>query len=265
MGIKRRIYGLPLFRGYRNSRTRALAEEHKRHFGGFDFAGMASFHDPDHEREERDCLIEQMVQSDVFIDVGANQGLYSCIAAMRGLQVAAVEPEPGNLRFLMSNVRKNAFSVEIFATALGAAPGVMKIYGDGDTASLIAGWASSQQSFSTMTPVNAIDHLFADRWAGQRLLVKMDVEGFERIVLEGAARMLARVPRPVWLIETFPQQYDAVKSSHPDFMATFDLMFAHGYACRHSQSGTSVDRAQVQRWMAGKDGETLARGNFLFT
>lgn len=262
--MKRILYGLPVFTGYRHRRTQALSRKHTPHFCGFDFAGTGYLHNPDIEREERECLSDQMTRSDVFIDVGANQGLYSCIAASKGLQVAAVEPEVGNLRFLMSNVRKNDFAVEIFACAMGSCPGVMDVYGDGDTASLVAGWASAPRTFSAMVPVNTVDNLFADRWAGQRLLIKVDVEGFERAVLAGAARTLARSPRPTWLIETFPRLYTAEKSENPDFMAIFALMFDHGYACRHAQGGQSVSIAQAQRWMSGEDPEGLGRGNFLF-
>lgn len=264
MGIKRFVYGLPVLGWYRNGRTRKLAQQHKLHFGGFEFAGTAFLHDPDSEREERQCLSDQMAHTDIFIDIGANYGLYSCMAASKGLQVAAVEPESGNLRFLMSNVRKNDFPVEIFATALGSDPGVMKIYGDGDTASLVEGWASASSAFSAMVPVNTMDNLFADRWAGQRILIKVDVEGFELTVLKGAVRTLARSPGPVWLIETFPRMYDADRSENCDFMPVFDLMFENGYECRHSQGGFPVDRAQIHRWMSGEDAETLQRGNFLF-
>lgn len=264
MGIKRILYGLPVFSGYRNRRTRELAQRHTPHFCGFDFAGTGFLHNPDVEREERECLSDQMTRTDVFIDIGANQGLYSCIAASKGLTVAAVEPEAGNLRFLMSNVRKNDFAVEIFATAMGSHPGVMDIYGDGDTASLVPGWASAPRTFSAMATVNTIDNLFADRWAGQRLLIKVDVEGFELAVLTGAARVLARSPRPAWLIETFPRLYTAAQTENPDFVTIFALMFDHGYACRHAQGGQSVDLAQARRWMSGDDAASLGRGNFFF-
>ena len=265
MNIKRWIYGLPLARGYRNYRTRVLAARHRAHFLGFLFAGTDAFFDPAWEAEEREAMETQLGRADVLIDIGANQGLYSCIAAQRGVHVAAVEPEIGNLRFLMSNIRANGFEVEIFATALGASTATSDFYGDGDTASLVRGWGSSPTSFVQRVPVNTADNLFADRWPGQRILIKMDVEGFEAAVLDGAARLLARTPRPVWLIETFPTVYDEKRSPNPDFARVFETMLAHGYQCTHVQSRLSVDYDQVKRWQVGEGIVSPLGGNFLFS
>ena len=62
-----------------------------------------------------------------FIDVGANIGYFSCLmsflAGPAG-RVLAVEPEPGNLKLLESNVECNHLTnVEIHACAVGASEG----------------------------------------------------------------------------------------------------------------------------------------------
>lgn len=264
MTLKRRIYGLPIMRGYREYRTGLLAGRHRHHFGGFRFAGTDSFFDPAWEREEREVMERQIAAADVFIDIGANQGLYTCMAASRGKQVVAIEPEAGNLRFLLSNVAANDFSVEVFAVALAERPGVTELFGDGDTASLVAGWAAARSSFAQRVPVNTLDNLASCRWAGASLFIKMDVEGFELPVLRGAGAMLTRDPKPCWLIETFPVAFDRDRTRNADFVAIFELMEDHGYLCTSAQTGEPVSVDLAREWARDGAQAEVGRSNYLF-
>lgn len=264
MGVKRVIYGLPIMKAYRDYRTRQLAEQHADHFAGFRFAGTPAFFDPAWEPEERAIIEEQIAGAEMVIDIGANQGLYTCLAAARGKQVAAVEPEAGNLRFLLSNLSANGFAAEVFATALGRAPGVAEIYGDGDTASLVPGWAAARRSFVQKVPVNTIDNLFADRWPDAAIFIKMDVEGFELSVLEGARKLLARDRRPHWLIETFPVAFDAAQTPNTEFVALFELMASYGYRATHAETRAPVSIEQARDWAARGAIREVGRSNYLF-
>ena len=193
MKLKRYLYGLPLMSGYRGMRTRSLATRHRPHALGFRFAGGDNFF-ADFEPEETALILRELDNTDVFIDVGANIGLFTCLAASRGKVVAAVEPEPGNLNFLLSNIEENQFDVEVFPVAVGARAGVLKLYGDAETASAVPDWFGNDESFVQRVATNRLDNLFAGRWAGQRLFIKIDVEGFEESVLDGAAALLHADP-----------------------------------------------------------------------
>lgn len=92
----------------------------------------------------------------MFIDVGANQGYYFCLAGQMGLKVASVEPEQGNLRFLYSNLRTNNFAAEVFPIGLDCSPGVKEFYGDGDTASMVKGWGGTRKSFMQLAWKNGV-------------------------------------------------------------------------------------------------------------
>jgi hypothetical protein len=53
--------------------------------------------------------IDGFEKSDVLWDVGANVGLYTLYAALRGLSVLAFEPSPGNYFLLSRNIELNGF------------------------------------------------------------------------------------------------------------------------------------------------------------
>src|SRR5438093_3453331 len=54
---------------------------------------------------EETALIQQCLRdAEVFVDVGANIGFYSCIARLAGKQVIAVEPLRRNLDYFYANM-----------------------------------------------------------------------------------------------------------------------------------------------------------------
>jgi len=56
--------------------------------------------------------------TDVFWDIGANVGVYSLYAALRGLFVLAFEPSPGNYYLLSRNIELNGIDEKISAYCL---------------------------------------------------------------------------------------------------------------------------------------------------
>lgn len=54
-------------------------------------------------------------EADVFWDIGANVGVYSLYAAMKGLSVLAFEPSPGNYYLLCKNIEINKMDDKVSA------------------------------------------------------------------------------------------------------------------------------------------------------
>jgi FkbM family methyltransferase len=263
VNLKRAIYGLPLLAPYRRARTNQLARRVRDHADGFKFAGTDAFFRPSWEAKERAAVSDRLRSAAVFVDVGANQGIYTCLAASMGKHVVAIEPEAGNLRFLLGNIAANKFKVEVYPVALGDEPGVLELYGDGDTASLVAGWAGSSRQFVQRVPVNRLDNVIGDRFADEKIVVKIDVEGFEREVLSGAAALINRPNPPVWMIETTPRLYTGDRRKNPGYTFVFETMFAAGYSCRDVDSSSEVTKEQVGRW-ASLEEESPPGSNFIF-
>lgn len=144
----------------------------------------------------------------VFLDVGANIGLYSLRAATLvgpGGRVVAVEPGASALQSLRENLALNpdlAPRITVIAAALSDRAGSASLYHvaaghDPQAFSLLAdGTADAAETVETQT----LDGLVSRLGLGRLDLVKMDVEGAEPMVIDGARRCLETL-RPTVVFE----------------------------------------------------------------
>src|SRR6266850_49334 len=72
-------------------------------------AGHAEMAAGTFEQEEIGLIKSHLTQADVFVDVGANIGLYVCLAALLGKHAVAFEPQKKNLELLSTNLSENDF------------------------------------------------------------------------------------------------------------------------------------------------------------
>ena len=133
------------------------------------------------------------------IDVGANVGFFTEFMARRARQVYAYEPNPDLAFWLRKCRRKN---VTPFFAALGAAPGqaVLRVPGE---KGYYHGWATlrpgayrDQPGLDYTVPVETLDARSFDDIG----FIKIDAEGYEDAVLDGARDLLARA-KPNLFIE----------------------------------------------------------------
>lgn len=168
---------------------------------------------------ELPTFTDLLESADLVVDVGANVGYFSIIAARAGVPVLAVEPGELNLEALRTNVARYSL-VEVCEAAVSDRAGSVPLYGSGQGASVQRGWGGMESTYSSTVMAVTLDALLADR--GGRLLVKIDVEGHENAVLAGARATLARSPRPVLLVEHGP-----IVSG--DYVGFFETLWAAGY------------------------------------
>lgn len=124
---------------------------------------------------------------DLFIDVGANSGVYSLLAATAGAQVQAFEPQHQAYRRLLANIALNR-STAIRAHRLGVSrrDGKMAITNDRDSENFLIDAAVGR---SEAVHVVALD-TFSFPSAGWRFC-KVDIEGHEMEMLAGAVGFLS--------------------------------------------------------------------------
>lgn len=122
---------------------------------------------------------------DRFVDVGANVGLYTLLAAERGCDVIAVEPATDMAAMLRANTRMNGVTAEVREVALLDGPGRVSLVGaDANRRRAVRGGADDHPG---AVVASSLDELLGGRSARG---VKIDVEGNERLVLEGGPHVL---------------------------------------------------------------------------
>jgi FkbM family methyltransferase len=154
----------------------------------------------DYEPEETTFLRSVLRSSDVFVDIGANIGVYTTLAAKcvgPGGRVVAFEPGPYNYSLLTHNINRNGFkNVTPLQMALGDSPGTAtlnvskKNYGDnriGEELRQLEEFDSVGVQVNTDTLDNVLRRLKIDRVD----CIKMDVQGFEAYVLDGMVETIA--------------------------------------------------------------------------
>jgi FkbM family methyltransferase len=170
-----------------------------------------------------------------FLDVGANDGLYTMFAARRvgrRGRVLAVEPSSRERRVLERNIALNRLrNVVVVASALADQPGqatlqiAPTLHGGHNT---LGGFAHKgvDAVASEQVQVETLDAVVVRLGIAKVDVIKIDVEGAELKVLEGARDVL-RSSRPLLLIEANDDALRKQEASTADLLA---LLRSVGYA-----------------------------------
>lgn len=134
------------------------------------------------------------LKPDLFIDIGANLGLYTCIVLKNRLAPRAIafEPDRRNRIHLRANLLINDLldaDIQIHEVALGAEAGKFRLVPGPERdigLSQIVENARTGEGYDV--DVVRFDDLVA--LAGQKLAIKIDIERYERKALAGIARTL---------------------------------------------------------------------------
>ncbi len=124
---------------------------------------------------------------DIFLDIGSNVGSYALWAGDLGAKVIAVEPNPDAARRLRENVSMNNFTIEVHECALADEPGEALLTVDLGTVNHLVLGSETLSGNVHNAVVKTLDQLVGN---GHVRGVKIDVEGAERLVLEGGSRCL---------------------------------------------------------------------------
>jgi FkbM family methyltransferase len=187
------------------------------------------------EEEERQFLKAFLRPDDIFVDVGANTGLFTLLAARyvgSTGRVYAFEPCRETHNRLLENVALNRFSnVRCHQSALSDSdkPLLMQVSLDGFDAWNSAATPTAGTSFSSETSGATTWDDFAEthHLVGRVTMMKIDVEGWESRVLAGGSRSLSRKDAPVLQVEFTEQNAQGAGSSCVDLYRTLETLGFH--------------------------------------
>lgn len=218
------------------------------------------------EPEQTELIRTLLPTIDVFVDVGANLGYYSCFALLAGKISICFEPQQQNLRCLFTNININEWKegFEIFPVALSQKPGLLNLYGaSGPSASFIQNWAGYSSSSHQLVPVLTLDIALSNRFLEQKILIKIDVEGAEFQVLKGSVDMLSRSNKPLWIMEICLDEFHP-DGQNPDFSDIFQLFWSYGYTAylvgKHLRK---LEKSEILEWAKRGKSDTKSF-NYLF-
>ena len=204
-----------------------------------------------HEVVEMAFVLHALREGEDFIDIGANVGSYTVIAAGAvGARCLAIEPIPTTYQALLDNVWLNRLTDKVIALniGLGANQSSLKFSGRQDTTNHVLSKDEIGGGDELDVPVERLDDV-------SRLysptLIKIDVEGFEFPVLQGAAKTLARSSLLAVIVET---NGSGLRYGYSDAKVN-GLMIEHGFvAARYEPFDRQIFTLADGVW---NDGNTI--------
>lgn len=157
------------------------------------------------EQAEIDVARSFARSATTVIDVGANVGIFTvplALAVGTDGRVIAVEPSPDNVAQLEHNIRLNDLAnVDVHAIALAAEPGEVALQLGADPAfhSTATVVRSRDAAVATLVRAETLDHIWRDAGSPDVSFLKIDTEGAELEVLNGARELLTACRTPILL------------------------------------------------------------------
>ena len=157
-----------------------------------------------------------------FLDVGANLGYYTALAARAvgpNGRVLAVEPDPDSFGYLEQTIAANAVgNVEAFPVAASDAPAILPLYISTDNRGDNRLYASDGERPQVEVKARPLDALLRDNKIDTVDLIKIDVQGYEPKVIAGLRETITASPNLTLLTEFWPQGIDEAGEDANEFL-----------------------------------------------
>lgn len=218
-----------------------------------------------YEPFEADLVKKILNEVQLFVNIGANYGYYSCLALSLQTDTIAFEPEATNIKMIRKHIAANNFknNFTLHPCAVGSRSDELTLHGGGSGGSLLkdnlnGAPKGEKQKVSVVT----LDDTLV--LSSNKTLCLMDIEGFEYDALMGCKTILSCANQPYWIIEVWPRNNK--NEPNPNFSQVFSLMSLHGYAYwgidEHNKILTALNADMVKCIQLGE--AQVEYSNFLF-
>ncbi|RUA12880.1 MAG: hypothetical protein DSY82_00085 [Flavobacteriia bacterium] len=158
----------------------------------------------EYEKAELTAIQKFIKKDSLFIDIGANFGLYSLFLSpyISEGQIISFEPFNQNFESLVYNIKLNKLSnIKANNYAIGDKNGVLTIYYNPKENNLgMASLEEQPESIQQTTKIISLDEYVRTNMLNQIDVIKIDIEGFEYNALLGMKNSLKKY-HPTLLIE----------------------------------------------------------------
>lgn len=186
------------------------------------------------EKDEIDGFCSEIRDGMTFVDVGANIGLYTALALRQmptcGI-IIAVEPSKENFSYLERNISENKVSasrVRVIAeqVALSDKKGKGLLHKNPENKGDNRLYEDAVLQESETVQIVTLDELCEQHAVSRLDFIKMDVQGMEKKVLDGAMNILRQSPSCILLMEFWASGIEKAGDS-PD--SIFGLLGGLGF------------------------------------
>ncbi|PKP72144.1 MAG: FkbM family methyltransferase [Alphaproteobacteria bacterium HGW-Alphaproteobacteria-5] len=174
-----------------------------------------------HEFSDMMLLLHFLREGDLFLDIGANIGSYSVLASgVCGARTVSFEPDPDTARYLARNIAINDLGkrATVHEVALGSHNGETAFTVGLDSTNRVA--AAGAENVRTV-PLRRLDDIAG---TGGPAMIKIDVEGYEEQVLDGATDCLGAPSLKLIELETVTPGIQDILARHGFERAYYDPM-----------------------------------------
>ncbi len=183
--------------------------------------------------------IDNVHPGDTVVDVGANIGYYTLLAARkvgpRG-KVIAFEPAPESFSFLERNVKANGFNnVVIEQKALSNSRGRLLLYRSGENRGDHRIFPAQGSRDAVEVEALPLDEYLPD--SASVNLIKIDTQGAEGVIVEGMLRALQAQDDLKLLVEFWPYALSRGQYSGARLLQHFETLGFRMYAIEERQEG----------------------------
>lgn len=177
--------------------------------------GSRSYASGTYEERLSDYLSKNIIEGDIFVDVGAFVGFYSCLAANNvgaSGTVWSFEPEPVAQALLNSNIQLNKYAnVSVHQLAIGSSSGKIGFDTSVDANIGPAGGfiSNSDEEGSLEVEITSLDDFFSSKTHVSVDWIKLDTDGHELQALDGMAELSKRSPKLKLILEVDPSHFSS--------------------------------------------------------
>jgi len=163
-------------------------------------------------------MLEKISKDDVVLDIGANIGYYTVLMADKVKKVIAIEPDPINFEILQKNIKENKLkNVVAVQAAVGSENKKMGIINSKENFGDHRMWGKGP---TVSVFCRRLDDLLKELDYQKIDFIKMDVQGFELLVIEGGKEMIEK-NKPTIFFEYWPW---GIKNAGGDYKKMMEFL-----------------------------------------